>query len=368
MDGETGGHLQSHTLGGGAGGVHEIKTRSARRRLGRGQDVDIFGVLTDLLEVAKGFFLNGGQATFDIAGGWLALRQIGGLMRLNHLVHIGLPGGHELIADFRADGAGAANRFGAGDFRGFTETGGHPQGVDLVDEITDRRIGGEARGGIAFPTFDRHPKLGDIARLALQFRGGLNEFLGRPGGALDGAQIAVLFNREAFHRLAGFGDPLNHPVGPFRLNPDDHHGGHIGVAASADQSAEMEVQIGAKLQPAVGVRDGHGAFNVIGDRLARGIRQIVERQNDDMVADADAAILAAISKERFVGAHFSPPFGFYVLNMGMAALRDRRHRLADIVAVFDQGVAIGDIDQSDLVAKGNIVTGGDGDTTAILHR
>src|SRR3546814_18602970 len=57
----------------------------------------------------------------------------------------------------------------------------------------------------------------------------------------------------------------------------------------------MQVEVGAELQPAVGVRDGEAALDVVGDRLAGGVRQIVERQDDDVVADADAAGLAAVA-------------------------------------------------------------------------
>src|SRR3546814_13756738 len=59
----------------------------------------------------------------------------------------------------------------------------------------------------------------------------------------------------------------------------------------------MQVGGGAELQPAVGVRDGEAALDVVGDRLAGGVRQIVERQDDDVVADAAAAVLAAVALE-----------------------------------------------------------------------
>ena len=60
---------------------------------------------------------------------------------------------------------------------------------------------------------------------------------------------------------------------------------------------KMQVEVLAELQPAVGVRQRQRALDVVGDRLAGGVRQIVERQDDDVVAHADAAVLAPPAAE-----------------------------------------------------------------------
>jgi hypothetical protein len=45
------------------------------------------------------------------------------------------------------------------------------------------------------------------------------------------------------------------------------------------------------------MRDRHRAFDVVGDRLGSGIGQVIDRKNDDVIADADAAILAPVTPE-----------------------------------------------------------------------
>src|SRR5256885_2027857 len=90
------------------------------------------------------------------------------------------------------------------------------------------------------------------------------------------ASITSSFDAEAGDRLAGLGDAVDHPLGPAILDADDDDGSHIGVGAGADQCTEVQIQIGAELQPPVGMRQRQGALDVVGHGLAGGIRQIVE--------------------------------------------------------------------------------------------
>ena len=53
----------------------------------------------------------------------------------------------------------------------------------------------------------------------------------------------------------------------------------------------MQVEIGAELQPAIGVRQGQRALDVVGHRLAGRVGNIVERQDNHVVAHADPAVL-----------------------------------------------------------------------------
>jgi hypothetical protein len=59
----------------------------------------------------------------------------------------------------------------------------------------------------------------------------------------------------------------------------------------------VQVQVGAELQAAIGVRDGQRALDVVGDGLGRGVGQVVQRQDDDVVAHAHAAVLAPVAEE-----------------------------------------------------------------------
>ena len=109
--------------------------------------------------------------------------------------------------------------------------------------------------------------------------------------------VAVAFNTVANDGLAGFGNALNDLGGPTVFNPNHDHCCHVGVAASADQRAKVQVQVRAKLQPPVRVRYGHAAFDVVRHGFSGGVRQIIERQNNDMVTHANAAVLAAVAQK-----------------------------------------------------------------------
>ena len=144
------------------------------------------------------------------------------------------------------------------------------------------------------------------------------------------------------------GDAVDDLLGPAVLDADHDHRGDVRVAAGADQRAEVQVEVGAELQPAVGVRDRHRALDVVGDRLGRGVRQVVERQDDDVVAHADAAVLAPVAQEGGLlvddrldmsRAPCLPALGLDVVHVGVLAGLDRRDHLAHVDAVLDDGVA-----------------------------
>ena len=109
--------------------------------------------------------------------------------------------------------------------------------------------------------------------------------------------IAVQLDTITGDGLAGLGDFLDDAVGPFFLDADHHYGGDIGVAARADQRAEMQIQVRAELQAAIRMRDVSGALDVMRHRFASSVGQIIQRQDDDVIAHTDAAILAAIAPE-----------------------------------------------------------------------
>jgi len=69
-------------------------------------------------------------------------------------------------------------------------------------------------------------------------------------------------------RLAGFGDAFHNPVGPLRLDADDHHRGHIGIGAGSDKSAKEQFQVFAELQAPVCMGKCFAAFGIEGHFLA----------------------------------------------------------------------------------------------------
>ena len=93
------------------------------------------------------------------------------------------------------------------------------------------------------------------------------------------------------------GDAVDDLLRPAVLDADDDDRGDVRVAAGADQRAEVQVEVGAELQPAVGMRDRQRALDVVRDRLGGGVGQVVDRQDDDVVAHADAAVLAPVAAE-----------------------------------------------------------------------
>jgi hypothetical protein len=59
----------------------------------------------------------------------------------------------------------------------------------------------------------------------------------------------------------------------------------------------VQFQVGAELQPAVGVRDGQRALDVVRHGFRGGVGQVVQRQDDDVVANPDATVLATVAEE-----------------------------------------------------------------------
>ena len=127
------------------------------------------------------------------------------------------------------------------------------------------------------------------------------------------------------------------------LDADHDDGGDVRVRAGADQRAEVQVEVGAELQPPVGMRNRQRALDVVRHRLGGGVRQVVHRQDDDVVAHADAAVLAPVAPEcRFAQIHGFPlpALGLDVLDVGVLAHLDRRDDAADVHAVLDDGVVL----------------------------
>jgi hypothetical protein len=67
------------------------------------------------------------------------------------------------------------------------------------------------------------------------------------------------------------------------------------------QRTEMEIEIGPELEPTIGMGDGNGAFDVVLYRLDGGVGNVVDRQNQDVITNADPAILSNEALERCFG-------------------------------------------------------------------
>src|SRR5262249_35676796 len=194
---------QRHAFGGGRRGVHVVEPGPLGRRLRRLEHVDIGAGAPDLLEIAERLLLDGGETAGDVALGRLGLREVVLLVRLDDLVHVGLPPLVPLLADLRGRGPRLGDVLAAGDFRGLAEHAVDALRDQLVVHVADRRAGGEAGRGVALAAFGRDPQLGEVALLALELGRRLQIVLGDPRGLGDRHDVARAFDAEAGDRLAG---------------------------------------------------------------------------------------------------------------------------------------------------------------------
>src|SRR5215831_9472336 len=284
---------QRHALGRRRGSIHVIEARAGCRRLGRLEYLDVAAAAADLLEVAERLLLDGGEPAGDVALGRLAVHEIVDPVGLDDLVLVGLEHLHPLFADVCIDGARFGDVLRPGDLGGLPEDPGDALGDELIVHVAHRGTGGEAGGGVALAALGRHPQIADRALLTLKLGSPVQELLGLVGGLGHGGDITVALDAEADHGLAGFGNAVDHALGPAVLDADDDDGSHVRVGPGADQGPEEKVEVGAELQPAIGVRQRQCTLDVVGYRLAGGIGKIIERQDDHVVAHAHATVLAS---------------------------------------------------------------------------
>jgi hypothetical protein len=176
----------------------------------------------------------------------------------------------------------------------------------LVDDVANGGAARKASGRVAFTALHADVELGKITLFTLQFTGPLHIFLGLAAGVGYGLDVAFAFDRETLHRLAGFADAVHDPLRPSILDADDNDSRHVGVRARSDDGAEMQFQILAELQPAVGVRKRHRTADVARNRFASGVRDVVHGKNDDMIAHANATVFPAVRKNFTVACHAMP--------------------------------------------------------------
>jgi hypothetical protein len=178
------------------------------------------------------------------------------------------------------------------------------------------------------------------------------------------------------HRLAGLGDRVHHPLGPLRLDADDDRRGHVRVAPGARQRAESQVEVLAELQPAVGVGQGHRALDQ-GRHAVRGrVRDVVDRQDDDVVADAEPPVWPPVAEQlhllrlstakreplrvrlddfRRRRLFQAPPHRLKVMRVNVPAAGDCLRGLADGAAVLEQLVPRGHVAHRHLVPERHVL-------------
>ena len=109
----------------------------------------------------------------------------------------------------------------------------------------------------------------------------------------------------------------------------------------------MEVKVGAELQTPVGMRQGNGSLDVVGNGLTGSVGKVVKGKDNNMIADTDTAVVTAITHKCLLH--------FYIVNMQMFATLDGLNNSTDIGAVFNNGVANIEILKGNLMADRNII-------------
>ena len=363
MSHKPGGSRQGNHLRRCGRGVHEPEA-GAGGGFGLVQAAHDRGLAADLLDVAEGLFLDSGQSALDVALGRLGVGQIACLVVVDDLgvaVEIEL----EVLAHCVIDATLEHKMLAAGQFRGFAEEQGGALFIQLVVGVADGGVGGDAGGGVGFAALGGDPQFADVTLGALVFGGHLHEFLGLAGCGADGVVLAVLLDGEADNRLAGLGDAFDDAVGPLWFDADDDDGGNVRVAARADQRAEIQVQIVTELQAAIGMRQGHGALDVVRHRFASGVGQVVQGQDDNMVTNAHTAIFTTVS-EKF-SLHELPPLGFDVVDVQVFAFLDGSHDLSDVGIVFENCIASGEIFEGQFVPDRDVADDLDFDGLVFFH-
>ena len=192
-------------------------------------------------------------------------------MRLNDLIHVCLPGGHEFLAGGLVCRTRGANFFTARQFGRFTETKRCTLRVELIDQFTNGRVRRNTGRGIGFTAFRCDPKRAELTFFASQLGRPMNELFRFARRVPDCVVITILFNGKALDRFPGCFDAVNDLGGPFWLDADHDDSGHVRVAAGTDHGAKVQIKVFTKLQTPVSVRQGHGAFDVVRNGLTGGV-------------------------------------------------------------------------------------------------
>src|SRR5262249_39697569 len=73
--------------------------------------------------------------------------------------------------------------------------------------------------------------------------------------------------------------------------------GNVRIAARSNKRVEVKLKVFAKLQTSVWVRERHRTLNMTRNCLTRGVRQIIEREDHNVISAANAAVFSSISQK-----------------------------------------------------------------------
>jgi hypothetical protein len=290
---------------------------------------------------------------------------------------------HEVSAHLFGSAAGSHQMLTTRQFGGFAKHQCGTQAIKFVKGIAHGRVGAASRCGVRFTAFGRNPEVRNRALHAVQAGGVLHHLLGRLGSTHDGVMVAVAFDAKTHNRLACGRNAVDHGFGPAVFNANHHHRCHVRVGACANQGAKVQFEVGTKLQTTIRVWNGHGALDGVGHSFCRCVRQVVQRQDDDVVTNADTAVLTAVApesgvfvndgheinleKDKWAISAELPALGFDVVDMGVVANGDGCNHFANVCAVFHDRVTDGHRFHGHFVSDGDSRIGLDRDGAVVVQ-
>src|SRR6266704_5358480 len=293
---------QRHHLRRGGGGIHEPQSRPARD-LGLVEHAVHHALLSDLLDVAGRFLLDGGEAAGDIALGRLRIHEVVRLVAADHFL-VAIEHEHELVPHLGSPATRGHELLAAGKLGRFAENERHAVPVKLVEGVSHAGIRADPGSRVRFAALGRDPQVLEGPLFAAQFRSPLHVILRRLGGAADGFRVAVAFDAEEGHRFPRRGDSVGDALRPAVLDADHHRRGDVGIGPRPDQRLEVQLEVRAELQPPIGMRDRERPLDVVRYRFTGRVGEIVDGQDKDVVSYADATVVAFVSPEcRFAQIH-----------------------------------------------------------------
>src|SRR5215470_386242 len=295
VDDEPGRGAQSHHLGRRRRRVHEPEAGPGRR-FGLVEHAVHLAALADLLDVAERLLLDRREPAGDVALGRLRFGEVARLVAVHDLL-VALEHHLELLAHLGRTAARGDQVLAAGELGRLAEHQGGAVRVELVERVADGRIRAAPRGRVRLAALRRHPEVLERRLAALERCRVVDELLRLLRGVHDRRVVAVVLDREPLDRLTGLGDAVDDPLRPAGLDADHDDHRDVRVRAGADQRAAVQVEVGAELQAPVWVWEGHRPLDVLRHPFRRRVRDVVDRQDDDVVAHADAAIVTPVAPE-----------------------------------------------------------------------
>ena len=291
-----GGHAR-HRRGVVAGSIHNDQALLLHGN-GLGIVIDrLNDALAALVDAAQRFFLQGGQAAGDVAGGRVAQPDIFAaaqkvLLIPSHDIQDPLP-------DLRGGGPLHQDVLRADELRGFAEDHAAALSNDPVAEGPDHRVCGNTAGGIAAAALRGQQQLGNGNGLLLQPGGLCRHSPGRPNSLFHRAQGATLLaDDKGFQGLIGaLADLRSHHIALAGLTPDGHQNGavYVGVGGKARHHVQGILHIAGHLGAAHLIVEAHRPLDLGGNAVGRVRGAHAGRQDQHIIPHTGAAVAAGIT-------------------------------------------------------------------------